>query len=101
MGKEVLVSDEDFEKVSKFKWQAHTNQSKKWYAKRKFKLPNGKRKTVFLHRFILDPPEELHVDHIDGDGLNNTRENLQLLSPSENRNKAVYKRNHGSEEPWL
>ena len=95
------VSKADFRKVGYLKWQAHQNQSKRWYAKRKFSYAKGKRATVFMHRFIMDAPEDLHVDHIDGDGLNNCRDNLQLLTPDENRNKAQVKQAHGSEEPWL
>ena len=42
------------------------------------------RKTVFLHRFLLNPPPKIDVDHIDGDGLNNTRRNIRVCSRSEN-----------------
>jgi len=37
-----------------------------------------------MHRFLLSPPEDKWVDHIDGDGLNNRRSNLRLVSPSQN-----------------
>ena len=60
------------------------------YAHRHEPLGNGKRKTIRLHREILAlmlkrdllPGEE--VDHIDGNGLNNTRKNLRLATKAQN-----------------
>lgn len=43
---------------------------------------NGK--NTFLHRFLINAPKELHVDHKDGDGLNNRRCNLRLCNSSQN-----------------
>jgi hypothetical protein len=37
-----------------------------------------------MHRQILDAPEGVWVDHIDGDGLNNRKSNLRLCSAIEN-----------------
>jgi hypothetical protein len=37
-----------------------------------------------LHRLILDAPSHMLVDHIDGDGMNNQRDNLRLASRSQN-----------------
>ena len=37
-----------------------------------------------MHRQILDAPQGVWVDHIDGDGLNNRRSNLRLCSATEN-----------------
>lgn len=57
---------------------------KSWHVK-----PHGKThyarhcdsgKNVYLHRLILNAPIGLEVDHIDGDGLNNTRANLRIVT---------------------
>jgi hypothetical protein len=37
-----------------------------------------------MHRVILGCPDILSVDHKDGDGLNNRRENLRLATQSQN-----------------
>ena len=54
---------------------------------------NGKRKPYQVHRFVFecfrgDIPSELQVDHIDNDKQNNCIDNLQLLTPAENCQKA-------------
>lgn len=45
---------------------------------------NNKRKTVYLHRFIMDCPAGKYVDHIDGNPLNNRRSNLRIVTHKQN-----------------
>ncbi len=37
-----------------------------------------------MHRLITDCPDGLYVDHIDGNPMNNTRENLRICTQAEN-----------------
>lgn len=41
---------------------------------------NGKQKTVRLHRFLLDAPLGSVVNHINGNGTDNTDDNLEIVT---------------------
>lgn len=80
-GKVAFVSDYQYERVNQYKWCAQEIKGK-WYAKR----GEGHIKTIYLHRFITGVTDgKLQVDHIDGDGLNCTNENLRICTSSENK----------------
>lgn len=81
-GKFSIVDDEDYEIVNKFKWTLN-KMGKREYGYRAFKL-SGKRIVVPLHRFIVDCPIGLIVDHINGNGLDNRRCNLRICTQSQN-----------------
>lgn len=48
------------------------------------KRAGGDGRMVSLHRFIMRPPADMVVDHIDSNPLNNTRENLQIVTHARN-----------------
>jgi hypothetical protein len=78
-----LVDDADYERVMQFKWSALVQRDGRLvYAKRDG--PRPERKSIRLHRFILDAPDKVQVDHRDGDGLNCQRNNLRLATRREN-----------------
>lgn len=82
-GYSAMVDDSDYEWLSQWKWRAvvapHTV-----YAQREVRIV-GTRYSLQMHRAILNPPDgKTHVDHIDGNGLNNCRENMRLCSQAEN-----------------
>lgn len=87
-GQVALVDDEDYEEVSKFKWHANgcNARTKTFYAYRSICV-NGKRTTIKMHRQILKLPSGAvpQVDHIDGNGLNNQRNNLRTCTETQNR----------------
>lgn len=84
-GKYALVDDEDFEWLNQFKWGYQSGD----YAKRKLN-----EKVIYMHRFILNAPKELEVDHINGNKLDNRRNNLRLCSHAENsKNRKIQKDN--------
>ena len=46
-----------------------------------------------LHRYIMNPPEGMVVDHINHNRLDNRRENLRICSPQENSMNAGKRHN--------
>jgi hypothetical protein len=88
-GKYTTVDDEDFVSLNKYKWYA-TKKFKTYYAVRSLK--NGSK--IQMHRVILNTPENMETDHVDGDGLNNQKNNLRACTHSENQsNKSKYVNN--------
>ena len=81
-GKVALVSDEDWERVSQFKWCAAKQRPGVYAA-----VHGGSSTTqIKLHRFIMELTDldGRVVDHINGDPLDNRRENLRVCSQSAN-----------------
>ena len=80
-----VVDDEDYDALACFKWHVvRMGAGKKClYAARNAKI-GGKWRLALMHRVILGAGSGLVVDHIDGDGLNNTRSNIRLVTQSEN-----------------
>lgn len=85
-----MIDDNMFDRVKMFKWHVKISGNKTKHIYAEAHVPNTNNK-IFLHRLILDMPEST-IDHIDGDGLNNTRENLRLCTQVENsRNQQIKK----------
>jgi hypothetical protein len=57
---------------------------------------NGRSQPRLLHRFLMAPPPRAHVDHINGDKLDNRRANLRVVTPSVNQvnRKRLNRNNH-------
>jgi hypothetical protein len=71
-----LVDEDDFERVSKYKWYLSTDG---------YGLGTVEKKTIRLHHFVFKNPENRHViDHINQDRLNNQKSNLREVSKSMN-----------------
>lgn len=85
-GKTMLVDEADIPFVNRYKWSASQDHgSHRWYAMAYFPAPGGKGRVVSFHRLVLSFPKGEQVDHIDGNGLNNTRANLRSCSRRQNR----------------
>lgn len=87
-----IVDEEDFEVINHFKWRAQKARGKFYAAREDYS--NGKR-TVLMHRAIINAPNNLEVDHINGDTLDNRRVNLRLATTQQNQfnKKYPYKNN--------
>lgn len=87
-GKIALVDDEDYERVSAFKWYAHKNY-RTFYALRHTPWKDGARQVIRMHSFIMGIP---YVDHVNCDGLDNRKKNLRSADSrqsSQNRRKEL------------
>ena len=83
-GKEAVVDDEDAPAVLAFKWRAmKSSDGRRWYAVRSYRS-GGREVSVLMHRAIAGVSAGVWVDHKDGDGLNNRRENLRPCTPAQN-----------------
>lgn len=86
-----VVDDEDYEKVKDYNWQI-TYRSSNFYVfahhrhGKKGSCGRRKRVTYYLHRLImgLEKDSKLVVDHINGDGLDNRKQNLRVCTIAEN-----------------
>ncbi len=78
-GKVALVDDEDFDWLNQWSWCYNGK-----YAIRGFKI-NGKSHSVRMHRAIIDTPEGMLTDHVNGNKLDNRKENLRICSNSQNQ----------------
>lgn len=77
--KKTKVDDEDYKKYSTLKWWL----SKQGYVVGRMDNPG---RLVRLHRLIMNCPENLVVDHLNGDKLDNRKCNLRVCSTKENAN---------------
>lgn len=112
--KTTIVDDDDYERYGHLKWHyAHGRAVRRhgqWTRDRK-KITG----TTWLHREIMGNPEGLLVDHINGNPLDNRKENLRLCIQSQNmanarkttkkKTSSTYKGVHkessaGYKNPW-
>jgi hypothetical protein len=78
-----IVDDVDFDALAGFTWLAHRSR-RTVYAHRWQYDANGARQRIIMHRVLLGAPSGVQVDHRNGDGLDNRRENLRLARNGEN-----------------
>jgi hypothetical protein len=89
-----FVSLEDFEHIKKYSWTLKASKNEKTGYELKYAQGSVNRKYIRMHHLILGKPENRKkvVDHKDGNGLNNRRENLHFASHEQNsQNRFVNK----------
>lgn len=58
---------------------------------------NGASRPETLHSILVEAPKGAHIDHINGDKLDNRRENLRVVTPQRNQvNRKRLNRNNTS-----
>lgn len=74
-----LVDDENFEWLNQWKWSHLKSYDYTGYV---VKRKNG---FILMHRLIMDTPKGMEVDHINGNSLDNRKENLRNCTHQQNQ----------------
>lgn len=87
-----IVDDDVFPFINKFSWYLDTHGRTR-YARRYVQRINSRNITAYLHHCIAGRPVGRNVvDHINGNGLDNRRKNLRIVSIRMNlQNKEVHR----------
>lgn len=77
-GKVFLFDLEDYDYISRYSWCSQNGR----YVKTRLKPSN-----VFttLHKFLMNTPPGMTIDHINGNGFDNRRKNLRLATKCQNQ----------------
>ena len=90
----IKIDKDDYDRVSKYKWhirKVYRDNNNDFYVGY-----NSGGKTVLLHRFIMNCPENMVVDHINNDVSDNRKVNLQICTIKENTRKRKDSKNNKS-----
>jgi hypothetical protein len=99
-GQQALVDTSDYDRLMQIgRWC----YSKSGYAVHYYTDEFGRRKTLYMHRAVVDyalrnAPPGMQVDHVNNERIDNRRENLRLATRSQNQ---AHKRQQGhSQSPF-
>ena len=87
--KQFIFDIDDFEKVSKYHWYEETDG---------YIRSSGKKKEdkIFLHRLIMECPENIKIDHINHNTFDNRKIKLRIATTSQNAMNSVNRSNNTS-----
>ena len=83
----VLIDAEDWERVSQFKWNVNKNVRNK-HKGVFYIITNSKgapKRGMKLHRYIMECPDRMVIDHVNGDTLDNRKSNLRVCTRADNK----------------
>jgi len=92
-GYEAMVDDEDYDRVIELKWTASESVATV-YALHHFNSHAAGCGCISLHRFILNAPGGVTVDHRDHNGLNCQKYNIRIATHSQNMANSTSKRKY-------
>jgi hypothetical protein len=86
-GQVAYIDEDDLPRVSLYKWYANWDPKKQGYYATATSDEIGKagwRKKLIMHRLVTNAPCDKMVDHINGNGLDNRKDNLRIVTAREN-----------------
>ena len=93
MAEEILLDEEDKHFITDYKFNISTSPN----GNTRYALGYINGRTRLLHRLIMQPPANMLIDHINGNGLDNRKTNLRLANYSQNlANTGKHKNNKSS-----
>lgn len=88
-GKAAIVDDKNYDRIAKYKWFAMKHRNT-FYGRRMLPSHNRSKDAILIHHEIMGkPPAGFIWDHKDGNGLNNTEDNLRLVTCRQNSQNKV------------
>lgn len=88
IGLAVKIDKDDFERTKSLKWHLKKSKGNKVYVA----SSKWKGKTIYMHRYIMRCPKDKEVHHINGDGLDNRKSNLEVIDKRENARRNRHKK---------
>lgn len=84
-----MIDDEDYGELSRWRWFAMIS-GRTWYAVRTDRT-GEKQATIRMHNQIIGKPESPYeIDHVNGNGLDNRRSNLRVVTHRENSSNRTH-----------
>lgn len=80
--KDHLVFIDSWSDLQGYKWQVRIKPHGKYICRNSKKT--GKSRTIYLHREIMNARKSQYVDHINGNTLDNCRNNLRICTNQQN-----------------
>ena len=77
---DIHFDDSDWDLIKKFTWSLKQS-NKKLYV---HAIDCESKLKIYMHRLIMSAPDDKSIDHRDGNGLNNRRDNLRFATQSQN-----------------
>jgi hypothetical protein len=99
-GMVALVDVADLLVIARWSWSVRPGHNT-WYAQRTLSRADGTKPSVTMHRWLMQPPRGVVVDHINGNGLDNRRCNLRLATQSQNTANRKNLRIAGTNSPFV
>lgn len=89
-GQYTIVDSDDIERLVTKKWWVRYNHAGYPYAKSNtstgpYDEHGRKRTSLAMHRFIMNAPSGMQVDHINHNSLDNRKTNLRICTHAQNR----------------